>query len=809
MNRRPFVWPFVVATAVFAVTGLRADDAAKTGQFTETIKDRSPLSEMAALTARLGFAPGSFTDYDLASESFTVYVPAAYKPDGTFGAIVFINQGDEPMPYGGWSQVLDKHKMIWISPNKPTAKELNEVGRAAGLGLDAAAYVASKYKLDPSRLYASGVAGRQIGSTLAGAYPEVFTGGGLHILGSSFYRDLKTPGMNRYNTPTDALLKVARKQRVHVFVTGAESKDRAVVDRAAFEGYKADGYTAVDLIEMKGKGNEVPPADWFDKALAKLEDLRKTIKDSGVASTDVPNPNTPAPTTPTTPAPPATPTVPVVEAKRGTFDIIFDERAPESSVASLSRAFPTIARSAAEYDIAKETFHVHVPSSHEPGKPYGLIVGFSSEIADDDGQLPEIWRLTLEKRHFIWVGAGKCKLEAPEQRRMGLALDAVHNMRKRYTIDEDRIYALGLFKGAASPPKIAMNFPKVFAGAIMLQGGAFYRNTTVDGATVNAAFAAPGVNASLKESKGATRFVLAGPETGNNHKVLNILLKGGFKDDGFVGATYVPIDKLGDNIPQGNGVGKVLDEIDRPLIRTDRALMSEAARAEKMRKFETAWLLYGKAAVRTTDEKRKAEAEARIDGLKKLREEGLAGAKKALAAGDTVTGKSTLDRLFKEFGALPTNEVEKLLESLGGPAKTATARVPNAPGNEKGPPAAAGGNESTARARLAAAKKLLAVNLASGYRELRDVAERFGDTAAGKEAAAEADKIWADAGKRKTIETLIIDSEATKLLVLAKRYLDAGDFDNARDKLNQIVEDYPDSKAATEAASLLVGIKDK
>jgi predicted esterase len=55
-------------------------------------------------------------------------------------------------------------------------------------------------------------------------------------------------------------------------------------------------------------------------------------------------------------------------------------------------------------------------------------------------------------------------------RRMGLALDAVHNMKERYRIDENRVFIAGASGGGRVASGLGLHFPDVFAGGYYQAG---------------------------------------------------------------------------------------------------------------------------------------------------------------------------------------------------------------------------------------------------------------------------------------------------------------------------------------------------
>ncbi len=805
------VW-LAIVVFVAPAGSLRADDPPKTGQYTETFTDRSPHSPLDKLTARLRINPQNLKDYDLKDESFSIYVPKDYKPDAGFGLLIFLHQGDVGDPFPGWQGVLDKHKLIWISANKasPNAGALKGIGMA----LDAAENMPKRYKVDPSRIYASGIAGALATSIAAVSYPEVFTGGGLYMFGTRFYKQTKGPGddgmvVNPEMAAPDAkLLQTAKTQRSYVFVTGAASTDLGPRDKAVFAGYKDDGFTSIDLIEIPGAGNIVPPADWFDQSLAKLEDLRSKVTGSNGPAVANPNP----PRDPKNPnmQPVIPPAPPAAVIQRGSFVATFDRRAKESEMRALTRAM-SLTGKPDDYDVTKEKFHVYVPRHYEHGLPFGLIVSLSSSVPNEDGQLLPIWKSAVDKRNLIWVGAAGVLPNVPKHKRIGLALDAVENLRTRYTLDDDRIYTFGFADGTTSATEAALHFPQVFNGGVFAQGAVYFRDIVEGNIKYLGGISQPGA-AALREAKQRGRYVFICGASSPLSAQVNIVLKQGFGGDRFGFAEFIDVKDIGNGPPGDASMGRAFEAIDKPLNGSDRLMMSNAARAERSRHFDEAWLSYGKASLRTTDEKRRAEADAKIEGLRKTRDEHLAGARKSLAAGDKAGAKLTLERLVKEYGALAGDEADKMLESLVGTRVAAGTKQPNLsnpPATTPTGPIPGGDQERIARARLENARKLVAKDLVAGYRELRELAEKYEATPSGKEAGEEAEKIWTDADKRKQIETLSAEAEANKLHALAKRYLDAADFKNARDKLEQLVENYPQSKLAAEAMALLEAIKDK
>ncbi|MBV8881331.1 MAG: hypothetical protein JO332_15300, partial [Planctomycetaceae bacterium] len=153
------------------------------------------------------------------------------------------------------------------------------------------------------------------------------------------------------------------------------------------------------------------------------------------------------------------------EAKTGNFTTSFTERHPLSTLEEMTRRHPHLKPS--DYKLADESYGVSVPASYKPGVPYGLLVFIQ---AGDSGDCEPNFAGLLEKHRLIWIAANKSGNNRLTPARMGLALDAVHNMKKLYTIDPDRVYLSGVSGGGRVSSFLAPAYPDVFKGVMYLIG---------------------------------------------------------------------------------------------------------------------------------------------------------------------------------------------------------------------------------------------------------------------------------------------------------------------------------------------------
>ena len=269
-----------------------AADAPRTGAFQLTIPQRSKDSAVAAVISRLGWGTidvvknsGAEQDYDLAKETFEVYVPPGYTGKEPYGLLVWVNPGPDGKVHGRWTEVLDKHKLIWIGANKSGNDRAAWV--RLGLAIDAAEYMPTAYNIDADRVYVSGASGGGKCSSMLGiAWPDVFTGGSYPMLGCNFYRRVLVSAggagkgaeyyRQNFKRPPGRLWDVVTKERRHVFLTGDNDFNRQPSE-LTFREAKKDGFKHITYLQVPGMGHQPPDAEWFEKGIVALDD-----KDGGV-----------------------------------------------------------------------------------------------------------------------------------------------------------------------------------------------------------------------------------------------------------------------------------------------------------------------------------------------------------------------------------------------------------------------------------------------------------------------------------------------------------------------------------------------
>jgi hypothetical protein len=125
----------------------------------------------------------------------------------------------------------------------------------------------------------------------------------------------------------------------------------------------------------------------------------------------------------------------------------------------------------ASYRLGDEQFDVYVPADYAGGRAFGAVVFLD---ASDGGAPPAGYADICDALHLVWVGAAKASAHRDLAARWRLALDGVHNLALRYHIDPERVYVTG--NGGkegfnwAQVQQLAISYPELFAGALVLQG---------------------------------------------------------------------------------------------------------------------------------------------------------------------------------------------------------------------------------------------------------------------------------------------------------------------------------------------------
>lgn len=248
-----------------------------TGAFDAVLPVRSPLSDADLWAKRFQFR-GNLEDwgYDLATESFSFYVPPDYDPQGEpYGVLVWVSPFDNGTIPPEFRSVLAERHLIWIAPHN--AGNGRHLFPRTGLALDAAQNAERFYNIDPDRVFVSGLSGGgRVAAMLAVAWPDAFAGG-FPIIGVTTYLDVpleSRPGqlVIRFAAPSSDLLERAKRQPL-VIMTGSGDFNREEC-RLTAAAFQRDGFTDLHLLDIAGMGHEMPSIGDFARGLDLLLERR-------------------------------------------------------------------------------------------------------------------------------------------------------------------------------------------------------------------------------------------------------------------------------------------------------------------------------------------------------------------------------------------------------------------------------------------------------------------------------------------------------------------------------------------------------
>jgi len=257
--------------------------------------------------------------------------------------------------------------------------------------------------------------------------------------------------------------------------------------------------------------------------------------------------------------------------RTGSYRVAFTERSPLSSRESYYEHHQLTRKEIAEvettptYDLAEESFEVHVPEGYDGTQAYGLFV-WVSPTARGRVQREDNLAVLAEKR-LIWVAANNSGNPRPRWDRIGLALDAAHSMRKLYRIDERRVYAGGYSGGGRISTLLSVLYPDVFQGGFLFMGCDYYKKVPAPdkpGAVYPATFHEP-PRGTMKVVRERNRYVFITGERDFNRPSTRLYHRQ-YEKDGFRHVTYLEIPGADHYFGlRGEWLGKGIEALDSGL----------------------------------------------------------------------------------------------------------------------------------------------------------------------------------------------------------------------------------------------------
>ncbi|XAM00945.1 hypothetical protein OT109_06070 [Phycisphaeraceae bacterium D3-23] len=229
----------------------------------------------------------------------------------------------------------------------------------------------------------------------------------------------------------------------------------------------------------------------------------------------------------------------------GHLELTFTQRHSDSAVDRLLVRFqfrgdpnqsPDPRVHATEYEIEDQTFQAYIPEGYDGSEPFGLLVWVA---ADDRGVTP--WPNIFDRRKLIVISADNVGDRQNIWKRMGLQLDAVHNMTAQYNIDPQRVYISGCSKGGRIASQLGLVFADVFDGAMPMDGCDWYQQIEVpgrDNVFYRSRFRRP-AHRLLRLAKSENRYVLMTGERDENRDQTQAFFEHGYERAGFEHVWYL------------------------------------------------------------------------------------------------------------------------------------------------------------------------------------------------------------------------------------------------------------------------------
>lgn len=242
---------------------------------TVALSRRAPLSSLAEIQRRFGYADADVSepdeDYQVAGESFELFVPGSCRGEQPAGLLVWIDAGEVPALPPLYEAVLEQQRVLWAAALRSGNRRKPPV--RVNLALDIVADVQSRYRLDPRRVWVGGFSGgARSASKAALLYPEVFAGG-IFVGAADYVREVGPDAAGR-RWPSamprpDPQRVAASKPHGFVLIVGEQDPNHDHVQQVHRE-YLRDGFRSAILAVVPGMGHSLPSDALFAAVLARL-----------------------------------------------------------------------------------------------------------------------------------------------------------------------------------------------------------------------------------------------------------------------------------------------------------------------------------------------------------------------------------------------------------------------------------------------------------------------------------------------------------------------------------------------------------
>jgi hypothetical protein len=255
--------------------------SAKKGEFQVKLTQRAPLSSREQIAQRFSGRAATMSDYNVAQETFDVYVPAEPGADGKYGLMVAQNYGDIGKPPTAWTSVLDAHHLIWMGAQR--AGDGAGTIKRMGLMLDAVYNAEGTWKIDPNRVFSFISSAEAPSSGVVIYFPDVFVGSvdchlmnWFHNIENGKDKQLAKWQFGKLPRVKSPQLELAQTRRYYIIDrleenhVGSQDPNADVMNN----GFIRDGYKNVKMgaaeTHISSKYMDCA-AEWFEPAVAFID----------------------------------------------------------------------------------------------------------------------------------------------------------------------------------------------------------------------------------------------------------------------------------------------------------------------------------------------------------------------------------------------------------------------------------------------------------------------------------------------------------------------------------------------------------
>lgn len=199
------------------------------------------------------------------------YCPPDYAGNEKLGVYIHISPGNKgTKPSAGYRAMMDKHRLVYASPNGTGNSEADM--RRCALTLDALAQLRKDFNVDEARVYVGGTSGGGAESTIATfLYPEDFRASLNSVRSFSLTSSTCLPFAG-----SSEIRAVQDYEQPYAFISGPGDFNYAYMPRTV-ESFEEHNYV-VRFFDIPGMKHQTASPETFDKVIQWVEENNPALK---------------------------------------------------------------------------------------------------------------------------------------------------------------------------------------------------------------------------------------------------------------------------------------------------------------------------------------------------------------------------------------------------------------------------------------------------------------------------------------------------------------------------------------------------